>query len=334
MLIRSIRIEAQDVRSFELVPMDGAPLPAWSPGAHVQVELPVAPAGSGRALRRAYSLCNHPGERNVLRIAVKLEAASRGGSQAMHALTVGQQIMVGAPQNLFEIDPVATHHVLLAGGIGITPLYAMFNALTGKFSTRPDGNCGERRGCELHYFVRSPAHATFIDRLAGPVQLHAGLDAERTASMLRSIVSAHAADPLCCYYTCGPAPFMAAVEATVRAAGLPAARLRLERFGSATPELPAAQATAVRGSFRVVFAKAGIEADVPVGVPIIEIARQCGVDIPVSCEQGVCGACQSDVLEGEVAHCDDYLSKAERASGKTMLPCVSRCAGERLVLDR
>lgn len=317
MLIRSIRIEAEDVRSFELVPLDAAPLPDWSPGAHVQVELP---AGPGKTLRRAYSLCNHPGERDALRIAVKCEAASRGGSRAMHALAVGQRLRVGAPLNLFEIDAQATRHVLLAGGIGITPLYAMFNALQG------------RAEVALHYFARSAAHAAFADRLGDAAHTYFGLDAEGTARALQDIVAQHADEPRCCFYTCGPAPFMAAVESALRIAGVPADRLRLERFAA---EAPAATGAALAdGSFRVVFARSGIEAEVPAGVPIIEVARACAVDIPTSCEQGVCGACLSEVLEGSPEHHDAYLSDAERADGRLMLPCVSRCAGARLMLDR
>ncbi|GAA5164835.1 PDR/VanB family oxidoreductase [Viridibacterium curvum] len=320
--IRSIRIEADDIRSFELVSSDGTPLPAWQPGAHVQVALP---GGPGKTLQRAYSLCNHVGEAGCYRIAVKREPASRGGSRAMHALQVGDSVEISAPRNLFELDPAAQRHVLIAGGIGITPLYAMFNALRGVAA------------CELHYFVRSAAHAAFVDRLGDQIKLHAGLDANQTASALAAIVQPHASDSRTTFYTCGPAAFMAAVEAALTAAGIPLTQLRSERFGAEPQPASANEAGSGgsnKGEFRIVFARSGIEAEVPAGTPIIEVARACGVDIPTSCEQGVCGACLSDVLEGAPEHHDGYLSDAERASGRIMLPCVSRCVGTRLVLDR
>jgi vanillate O-demethylase ferredoxin subunit len=307
-IIRSIRLEAEGVRSFELVPAGRESLPPWSPGAHIQVRLPAG-------LQRAYSLCNHPGEDQLYRIAVKLEANSRGGSQAMHRLQVGERLRIGAPTNLFEIDASASHHVLLAGGIGITPLYAMRNALG--------------TAAELHYFARSAAHAAWADRLGESDTLHAGLDGTQTTAALAMIVRAHAGDAGTRFYTCGPAPFMAAVETALAAAGIPAQRLRSERFS-------AAPGTALNddGAFTIVFARSGIEAEVPAGVPIIQVARTCGVDIPTSCEQGVCGACLSEVLEGTPTHHDAYLNETEQAGGKLMLPCVSRCAGKRLVLDR
>ncbi|MBS1210184.1 MAG: Phthalate 4,5-dioxygenase [Proteobacteria bacterium] len=308
--IRGIRIEAEHIRSFELVATDGAALPAWQAGAHVQVTLP-------NSIQRAYSLCNHLGEHSGYRIAVKLEAQSRGGSRAMHALQVGQTLQISAPRNLFELDPSAQRHVLLAGGIGITPLYAMCNALQGMAA------------CELHYFVRHPDQAAFLDRLGDQVVLHTGLDAAHTERTLADLVAHHADAPRTTFYTCGPSPFMAAVETALRTAKFPIERLRSERF-SAEPPAPGYR----NNAFHIVFAKSGIEADVPPGIPIIQVARECGVDIPTSCEQGVCGACLSEVLEGAPDHLDAYLSDAERTSGKLMLPCVSRCTGKTLVLNR
>ncbi len=308
--IRSIRIEAEDIRSFELVSTDGSCLPAWSPGAHVTV----SPA---QGLLRAYSLCNHVREHDCYRIAVKLEPQSRGGSRAMHCLQVGDLLRVSAPRNLFELDAGAQRHVLIAGGIGITPLYAMFNALRG-------GSV-----CELHYFVRSAAHAAFMDQMGVEAQFYSGFGPAQIAQALAEIVNRHVGDPRTTFYTCGPAPFMAAVEAALCAAGVPAEQLRSERF-SAEPAVPGPAS----GGFHIVFARSGIEADVPAGIPIIQVARGCGVDIPTSCEQGVCGACLSDVIEGCPEHLDAYLNDAERAAGKLMLPCVSSCQGPLLVLDR
>jgi vanillate O-demethylase ferredoxin subunit len=311
-LVRGVRIEAQDIRSFELVAQPGEQLPAWLPGAHVQVHLP-------GLISRAYSLCNHAGETDCYRIAVKLETQSRGGSRAMHALAPGDRLQTSAPRNLFELDAGAQRHVLIAGGIGITPLYAMFNALQGSAA------------CEMHYFTRSDAHAAFADRLQRGTTLHAGLAVTETAGALSAIMARHAGFERTTFYTCGPAAFMNAVEHALATAGIPPAQLRSERFGA---EPPPATKQVTRGSFRIVFARSKIEADVAPGVPIIDVARTHGVDIPTSCEQGVCGACMSDVLDGVPEHHDAYLSDTEQASGRLILPCVSRCAGPRLVIDR
>ncbi|MEC5385734.1 PDR/VanB family oxidoreductase [Uliginosibacterium sp. H3] len=315
-LVRSVRIEAEDIRSFELAPLPGEQLPDWTPGAHIQVRL----AGG---LTRAYSLCNHPGETGSYRIAVKLEAQSRGGSRAMHGLAPGDRVQISAPRNLFGLDMAATAHVLIAGGIGVTPLYAMFNALK------------DHAECEMHYFARSNLHAAFSDRLSQRSHLHHGLDAEGTLQTLRALAAMHARRPGTVFYTCGPAAFMDAVEKTLAAAGIPAAQLRSERFGTeATPAKPVSGEALPSGSFRIVFARSKIEAEVTRGESIIGVARAHGVDIPSSCEQGVCGACLSDVLDGTPEHLDAYLSSAEQAGNKLILPCVSRCAGACLVIDR
>ncbi|WP_066254489.1 PDR/VanB family oxidoreductase [Hydrogenophaga flava] len=309
MTVRGIRLESADVRSLQLVMADGAPLPPWRPGAHVELHL-------GPGLRRAYSLCNHPGETGCYRIAVKLEPVSRGGSRAVHALQVGQTVRVEAPRHLFELHPEARHHVLLAAGIGLTPLYAMFHG------------AGGGPAATLHVFARSPAHATFADRLDGHAQWHFGLDGEATAQTLRRIVGEHAGRDATCFYHCGPAPFMAAVDAALDAAGVPTEWRRSEQF-SAAPALAQGNAD----TFTVELARSGQRFTVTPTQSILEAARQHGIDLPCSCEMGVCGACLSQVIEGEPDHRDSYLSPEERAGGRLIMPCVSRCRGARLVLD-
>lgn len=315
--VRGIRIEAEDVRSFELAPLEGR-LPPWEAGAHVMV-------AAAPGLLRAYSLCNHPEEADCYRIAVKRESGSRGGSASMHRLQVGDCLRISAPANLFGIDPEARTHLLLAGGIGITPLYAMRNAL-------------RARGAEvsLHAFVRSDAHACFQSRLCEGAVLHAGLDAAATRARLDALIAPQATDPHACFYLCGPAGFMDAAAAALAAHGVPARRIRSERFGAAPvlgPATAAPLAPAVEGC-RVRFARSGVEADLPAGSSILSLARAHGVEIPTSCEVGVCGACQSRVLAGEPEHLDQYLSAAERAAGDSILPCVSRCRTGLLVIDR
>ncbi|MEN3112569.1 PDR/VanB family oxidoreductase [Uliginosibacterium paludis] len=310
--VRGIRIEAEDVRSFELAPLEGS-LPPWQAGAHVMV-------AAAPGLLRAYSLCNHPEEADCYRIAVKRESTSRGGSASMHRLQVGDCLRISEPANLFGIDPEARTHLLLAGGIGITPLYAMRNAL-------------RARGAEvsLHAFVRSDAHACFQSRLCEGAVVHAGLDAAATRTRLDALIAPHTADPHACFYLCGPAGFMDAAAAALAARGVPASRIRSERFGAA----PAATITpAAAEGARVRFARSGVEAALPAGSSILSVARAHGVEIPTSCEVGVCGACQSRVLAGEPEHLDQYLSAAERAAGDSILPCVSRCRTGLLVIDR
>ncbi|MDQ8021552.1 MAG: PDR/VanB family oxidoreductase [Moraxellaceae bacterium] len=321
MIIRGIRIEAEGIRSFEFVPADGGALAPWQPGAHVQVAL-------NAVTKRAYSLCNREQDTDCYRIAVKLESSSRGGSQGMHQLQVGQRVSIDAPRNAFALDDKAQRHVLLAGGIGITPLLSMLHALR-----------GQGGAAVLHYFVRSAGHAAFVPEIGTHGHVHAGLDAQATVAALADIVARDAADPQTTYYVCGPEPFMAAVESALQAAGVPSERLRSERFGSApAPKASAAPAAAggatEAGVFRVRFARCGSEFDVTPAQTIIEAARASGLDIPTSCEQGVCGACLTDVVDGNPEHFDAYLSDAERAGGKMILPCVSRCSGRLLVLDR
>jgi vanillate O-demethylase ferredoxin subunit len=310
--IRGIRIEADGIRSFELAPVSGI-LPDASAGAHIQVE--VSPG-----IRRAYSLCQHPEDRGCYRIAVKLEEPSRGGSAAMHRFGLGQILKIEDPRNLFELDPVAHHHILLAGGIGITPLYAMYQAL---------GLAGKSRS--LHQFARSPAHAAFADRTHAAAQHYFSLDAEATARQLREIIRPHAADHHATFYTCGPAAFMDAVSLALSEAKVDPARLRSERFGPIALPAPTHNPA---GGFRIHFARSGIEVEVPNGTPIIEIARRHQIEIPSSCEMGVCGACLSDVLAGEPEHLDQYLSAEERAANTCILPCVSRSLSPLLIIDR
>jgi len=310
-IVRGIRIEAEEIRSFELAPLNGD-LPAWQAGAHILVE--VKPG-----LQRAYSLCNHPEDSGCYRIAVKHEAASRGGSMAMHRLQVGDRLRVAPPANLFEPDPATTHHVLLAGGIGVTPLYAMRNALLAKSVP-----------VRLHYFARSAAHAAFSSRLGTESEAHYGLDAAQTKIRLMQIVAPHAADGGTRFCLCGPAAFMDTAGDVLAAANVDSARVRSERFGATSAVAPSVSA----GSFRVRFERSGIEAEVPAGTPIIAVARSHGVDIPTSCEMGVCGACYTKVIGGEAEHHDQYLSPAEQAAGNCLLPCVSRSKSSLLILDR
>jgi len=307
-MIRGIRIEALDIRSFELVPTAGR-LPAWQAGAHIQVEI-------RPGLQRAYSLCNHPEDTDCYRIAVKLDPQSRGGSVAMHTLQVGQKVRISSPTNLFELAPGSRHVILLAAGIGITPLYAMYRALLDN-GIIP----------ELHVFAHSENHLAFRARI-GQAALHIGLTHDAAAAVLRRVIEKGPGIPDTEFYVCGPSGFMDTVQTIAREYGIQADRIHNERFAPAPVSMDS------QGSFKIHFARSGVEADVPPGSTIIEVARSVGVEIPTSCGMGVCGACLSQVLEGTPEHQDSYLTQEEQEDGKTMLPCVSRSCSARLSIDR
>ncbi|MCP3726107.1 PDR/VanB family oxidoreductase [Paraburkholderia sp. CNPSo 3272] len=311
-LLRKISV-ATDICVFELASADGSPLPAFAAGAHIDVHVD--------GFVRQYSLCNRPSDKGVYRIGVLRDPVSRGGSVAMHALDAGTSLEISSPKNHFPLDEQATHTILLAGGIGITPLIAMAEQL------REQG-----RPFELHYCTRDPQRAAFRERLA-----EAGL-AERThfyfdsegadaridlARVLRAPQDGKHA------YVCGPAGFIDAVLAAAAGAGWPAQNVHREYFGAAQP---GANADA-NGAFQVTLASCQRVIDVPAGMTIVEALRAGGVEVPVSCEQGVCGTCITRVLSGEPDHRDLYLTDEERAANDQLLPCCSRSRSPMLVLD-
>ncbi|GAA0246377.1 PDR/VanB family oxidoreductase [Cryptosporangium japonicum] len=271
-------------------------LPAWTPGAHVDLSL-------GPGLTRQYSLCGDPGDRSVWRIAVLRETDSRGGSQYVHdKLHEGTLVDVRGPRNHFALEP-SPRYVFVAGGIGITPIRPMIDA-------------AEAAGAdwELHYGGRSRASMAFADDLTGPrVHLVEGL------LDLAGILT----DPHALVYCCGPEPLLAAVEELV-----PSGALRVERFA------PKQQDEPVRPwSFEVELARSGLTLTVPTDRSILSVVEAAGVDVLSSCQEGTCGTCETGVLSGEVDHRDSLLTEDEQAANDTMFICVSRAACPRLVLD-
>jgi vanillate O-demethylase ferredoxin subunit len=311
--VAAIRDEALDVRSFALVPADARPLPAFSAGSHIDVH--VAPG-----LVRQYSLCNDPAETGRYQIAVKREADSRGGSQGMHErVREGALLTISPPRNNFALSPAARHHLLIAGGIGITPLLAMARQLA-------------RTGGEfaLVYFSRSIAHTAFHDLLSAPefrsrVSFHYALEPEQVRAYLRKVLWTR--PPEGHLYLCGPRPFMDLVEATAAPTWPPSA-VHLEYF-SADP----ASLAGPREGFLVKLARHGGEFEIAEGRTIIEVLAEHGVTVETSCEQGVCGTCLTGVLEGEPDHRDVFLTDAEKSANDRMTVCVSRAKTARLVLD-
>jgi len=310
-------IAATDIVAMKLVPKDALPLEAVEPGAHVEVL--IDRQGEPQLIRQ-YSLCNAPGDQQAYLIAVKLEATSRGGSKWVHALAEGDTVRLGSVRNLFSLAQVAKRHILVAAGIGITPLLAMAQAL--QVSSRE---------YELHYFVRSEEHVALRELMAdiegsGRLHLHIGLEAVEVEEILRLTFST--CDAGAHLYHCGPGPFMDTVE-WVAAAFLPSDNVHSERFSA-----PAVHAsTASTSSFIVKLHRHGLSCTVSPEQSIAQALAGAGVEIDLSCEQGVCGTCVTKVLEGIPDHKDAYLSKAERSSGSLILPCVSRSCSPVLVLD-
>lgn len=305
--------EATDIKTFELVSANGVALPGFTAGAHVNVNVDAG-------LVRQYSLCNDPSESGRYLIAVKLAADSRGGSRAMHELAPGELLSIGAPKNHFPLDRSARHHVLLASGIGITPLMSMARRLLARGAS-----------FELHYFTRSIEHTAFHAELSEPrfrskVNFHYAVEPDRLHETLQRLLG-HKVDGAH-LYLCGSARFMGLVE-DLAAARWPAEAIHTEYF-NADPMASAG----LREPFEITLARSGGTYSVPAARSIINVLREkAGCVIETSCEQGVCGTCLTGVLSGTPDHRDAFLSAAERRAGQKMLLCVSRAKSKRLVLD-
>ncbi|WP_433706162.1 Rieske 2Fe-2S domain-containing protein [Paraburkholderia sacchari] len=300
-------VSAQDIVAFELSVPEIESLP-MEPGAHIDVQ---TPAGCVRQ----YSLVNAPGEGDRFVIGVKREPASRGGSRSLHdALEVGAQILVSPPKAHFRLVEDAPA-VLIAGGIGITPILAMAGAL-------------QHAGVpyRLHNFVRSREHMAFASRLAelSHVAVHAGLDAAGTGVVVRealrdAVEGAHV-------YVCGPRPLIELVRENAREMGFPESHIHFELFANEVSH-------ARDQPFRVRLQRSGEEFVVPSGVSLADAIGARGVTVPTSCEQGVCGTCRVGVAKGEPDHRDVYLSNDEKQRGDCLLACVSRSRSDLLILD-
>ena len=309
--LRAIRWQAEGIHSFELAHPDGELLPQAEAGAHVDVHLP-----GGHV--RSYSLAGDPRDRSCWTLGVLRELKGRGGSRAMHDMVrVGDTLTIGAPRNAFALKPGAQHSILIAGGIGITPLKAMAHALT-----------AEGRSFELHYCARSPRHAAFLDELQALVpqgRLHLHFDAGDPARGLDIATLLADAPANTHVYFCGPAGFMkACAEATSH---WPSGTVHSEHFKAPEPQAPAVPA----GSFEVSLARSGITIQVLPEQSIVRAIELAGHRVPTSCLSGLCGSCKVNYLEGEVDHQDYILSDEEKQSCLTV--CCSRARSASLTLD-
>ena len=306
-------VEAQDIVTLELVAVDGQALPAFSAGSHVDVQLP-------NGITRQYSLCNDPQETHRYLIGVLRDPSSRGGSQAVHELVKeGDVLTISAPRNHFSLAHEAKKHLLLAGGIGVTPILCMAERLA---NTGAD--------FAMHYATRAPERTAFRQRIAGAayaarVQFHFDNgNAAQKLDLQRLLGQPEAGTHL---YVCGPKGFMDAVLNTARAAGWPEAQIHYEFFGA---EVAKSDSDA---SFEIKLASSGRIVMVPKDQTVVQALAAAGVDIMISCEQGVCGTCLTRVLEGVPDHKDSYLTPEEQAANDQFTPCCSRSKTPQLVLD-
>jgi ferredoxin-NADP reductase len=310
LIVAAVTTETDRVKLFELRRDDGGELPPFTAGAHIDLQI-------GRSgLVRQYSLLNHQVERSRYLVAVTREAQSRGGSIYLHdEVEAGDRLIAGGPRNHFPLHEDAPHSVLIAGGIGITPIWSMAQRLEALDAS-----------WELHYAAPDIDQAPLlaqIQALAGD-RLH--LYRSRAAGGRRMDLNAIVpqARPGAHAYACGPQSLLDSfVEAT---AGLPQDQVHLEHF---TP----VAAPAADGGFLVTLAQSKMTFEVPPGQSILDTLKQNGLRATYSCSEGVCGSCETVVLEGVPDHRDSVLTPAERATGRTMMICCSGSKTAKLVLD-
>jgi ferredoxin--NADP+ reductase len=307
--VNGIRLEAKDVVSIELKDTRGNELPMFTAGAHIDLHL-------ANGMVRSYSLLNAACERQRYVVGVLNDRKGRGGSRFIHErLRVGEILKCSAPRNNFALNEDASKTVLIAGGIGVTPIICMFDRLL---------KIG--RPVELIYCARSRLEAAFLDKLTalgGNAHIH--FDDERGgAPDLKSLLAHRPNDAH--FYCCGPEPMIAAFEGACR--DLAYRNVHLERF------TPAGAAAPVQDlGYQVRLARRGITVDVPAGKALIDALEESGIDVTFSCREGVCGVCETRVLDGTPDHRDSVLTERERNSGQKMMVCVSGCKGNLLTLD-
>ncbi len=300
------------VTRFRFVPTDGAPLPTFSGGAHVVVEMQ-----DGDVTRlNPYSLMSDPMDQSAYTISVRRDDEGRGGSLFMHTkVKPGDQMMISYPVNLFALDLRAKKHLMIAGGIGITPFLAQIKQLAAM-----NGNF------ELHYSCRSPALGSYADELttAHPGRVHVYFDDQKQAIDLETLLDGQ---PLGTHiYVCGPKGMINWVRDKASALGWPREAVHYEEFLAPQSGKP----------FEVKLAVSNKVITVGEHQSLLEAMEAAGVDAPYLCRGGACGQCETDVIgyDGKFIHRDHWLEDEDKASGKKIMPCVSRFEGKTLVLDR
>ncbi|MDH4568253.1 oxidoreductase [Pseudomonas sp. BN414] len=313
-VVTAIAVEAEGIKSFEFRRADGAHLPAFSAGSHIDVRTP-----DGH--QRQYSLCNSQDERDRYLVGVLKEPNSRGGSKSMHEqLEVGARVEISEPKNLFPLHNATKRSLLFAGGIGITPILCMAERLA---TIGAD--------FELHYCSRSDDRAAFVDRIksasfASRVHFHFDTGPEEQ-KLQASVVLGEPGDGVH-LYVCGPGGFMDFILNTARDSGWSEDHLHREYFAAQPASAPGADQ-----AFEVQVSSTGEVYTVPAEMNVVQALAEHGIDIPYSCEQGICGTCTTRVLGGEPDHRDMFLSAEEKAANDQFMPCCSRAKSSRLILD-
>lgn len=299
------------IRRLRLASADGSPVPAYTAGAHIELHVPAR--STQPALHRAYSLVAPADGGACYEIAVQLEPDGSGGSRWVHELKVGQRVTVSTPRNQFPLHGGATRHLLLAGGIGITPILCMARELH-----------SDRQPCELHYAARqreSAAYADEVEALGGRCWFDGG-NPSKGMPLGQVIGSCSSGVHL---YVCGPKAFISAVLELARAQGWPEAQLHCELFSGVL------QSTAEQ-AFTVELTLSGVTLDVQAGHTVMDAMEAAGLDPVFDCRRGECGVCVTQVLQGEAEHRDICLSARDRAAGR-FCTCVSRARSGHLVLE-
>ncbi|AOJ84830.1 ferredoxin [Burkholderia savannae] len=302
---------ADGIHRLTFARRDRAELPGWEPGAHVDLHF----ASKGAEYVRQYSLCGPVEDRRHWQVAVRRAVDGRGGSAHIHdAVAEGDTIRVSAPRNNFPLV-AATRYLFVAGGIGITPIVPMIAEVS-----------AHGADWRLVYCGRSVRSMAFVDSLLafGSDRVLVHESNARGQFDLAALIKA--ADPETVLYCCGPEPMLASIDE--HCASWTAERVHYERFSAR-----ADGSIDANTEFEVEFARSGVVVTVPADRSILDVAGEHGVDIDSSCEEGVCGSCETKVISGTPDHRDSVLSAKERAAGQTMMVCVSRSCSARLVLD-
>jgi ferredoxin-NADP reductase len=310
LLVQRAEIVADDVVALTLADASGAPLPPWTPGAHIDLIL-------DEDLSRQYSLCSSPGEPGSWRVGVLRAPQSRGGSQRVHtALPTGSSVRVRGPRNHFPLVS-SSRYRFIAGGIGITPILPMIAE-------------AEASGADwtLLYGGRERKSMAFLDELTRYGDKVSVAPQDETGLLdLAAVLGTPEPDTL--VYCCGPEGLLAAVEKSC--ADWPAGTLHLERFAAKAQD--GAEAAGGESAFELVLERSGLTLAVPPDKSVLQVIRDAGVSVLASCMEGVCGTCETEVVDGDIDHRDSILNEEERASNEFMMVCVSRCRSARLTLD-
>jgi tetrachlorobenzoquinone reductase len=311
--VHTLRHEAEHIISLELRPsLEGSALPGFEPGAHIDLHLP-------NGMVRSYSLLNDCQETHRYVVGVLKDKASRGGSRCVHEqLRVGMQLQISAPRNHFPLHEDAHHSVLVAGGIGVTPLLCMARRLQAL-----------GKSFEMFYCARSRKGAAFIaelETLGVPLTLHFD-DEQGGPPDLLSLLARRPPQPDTHYYACGPAVMLDKFESVCHTLGHQNAHI--ERFSA----VEVAASADAHTSYTVELRRSGKTFEVTPSQSLHQCLLNIGADVPFSCEEGICGSCETKVLEGNIDHRDSVLTAAEKAANQSMMVCVSGCKSPRLVLD-